>query len=145
MKSSSWISPSLTFHSGRLHLSVWHALWSNSFNRRCLNPAFSIPNARPPAPAKSSTDVYSCSGMVSNSLSQVVSMADISGKFVSLSMEKNRLPDESVSQSIFPLFIQASIVARETPRSADRLLMDIFLGISLSFCGGFKSFVCRKC
>ena len=80
VKSTFRTSPSIIFQFGLFFRNVLQAEVSNSFNSTWLNPARDIPNANPPAPANSSTELYALSGIVSFSFLHLLwSISLISG------------------------------------------------------------------
>ena len=114
----------MIFHRGLFRFSVAQAYLSCSFSIMCLNPACSIPSAKPPAPAKSSILVYSRFGFVPNSVSQrEFTISDTSGMSIRSSESKYFLPDLSVLDANLPLCSQRNRIPFDIPSISAKFAM----------------------
>lgn len=118
----------MTFHRGLFRFSVAQAYLSCSFSIMCFNPACSIPSAKPPAPAKSSIQVYALFGFVFNSVSQrEFTISDTSGMSIRSSESKYFLPDLSVLDANLPHLSQCNRVLLDIPNISAKFSALIFI------------------
>ena len=123
---NSLISPPATCQLGLFRNKVWHASLSISFSRICSNPAFSIPMAKPPAPANSSMLRYVLLGTTFISSSHLESSISlISGMTIKSSVLNIVSPVSLVLLLNVPFFTHVAATLRETPIMSAKLLTDM--------------------